>query len=178
MQFRTGCILFGLALPLMAASSGNGVEKMLTNEGLVVLARAGYNERFLVELIQAQPGRFDTSVEGLVYLAKQGISEKLVRVVMAAERREADRGEGEEPGKPPAAARTPVRMKMMTQKVLVPVTATPPPLGPNPVIVVEKRVFGDRYYALPGAQAPLVTPVATPRAPQSAPGAAQVAAFH
>ena len=163
---------------------------MLNNEGLVVLARAGYNERFLAELIQSQPNRFDTSVEGLVYLAKQGISEKIVRLVIAEqkalERREAERAasgqdESLEPEGPAKAA--PVRLKMMKQKVLVPANprAVQARLEANPVIVVEKRMFGDRYYALPGPQAPMTTPVATPRSPQSMPAAAitttRVAAF-
>lgn len=166
-----------LALPATPANQA-GVERMLNNEGLVVLARAGYNERFLLELIQAQPGRFDTSVEGLVYLAKQGISEKIVRAVMAAQR-DAERTDLDEPAKAVAPAKAPVRMKVVTQKVLVPATSTEQPLGAHPVIVVEKRAFGDRYYALPGAQAPITMPVATPRAPQTMPTAAatQVAAF-
>ena len=169
----------------VALAASGGQDRLLNNEGLVVLAHAGYNERFLVELIQSQPGRFDTSVEGLVYLAKQGISEKLVRLVIAeqkaAERREAERaaaGEAEDQPQPHAKT-APVRMKVVTRKMLVP--AGPALLGPDPVIVVEKRALGgDRYYALPGAQAPLVTPVAIPRAPQPMPLAptTRVAAFH
>jgi hypothetical protein len=177
----------------MPAGQGAGGDRMLNNEGLVVLARAGYNERFLAELIQSQPNRFDTSVEGLVYLAKQGISERIVRMVIAeqkaADRREAARAAGDysdEPAgfddQPAQAARKPVRMKVVKQKMLVPVSSSQqqqPPLGSNPLIVVEKRVFGDRYYAMPGAQAPITTPVATPRAPQTIPSATtHVVAFH
>jgi len=166
--------LLVLAGPASAANTP-GVDRLLNNEGLVVMARAGYNEKFLLELIQSQPGRFDTSVEGLVYLAKKGISEKIVRVVMAAQR-DAERADSDEPVK--AVAKAPVRMKVVMQKVLVPVAAMEQPLGAHPVILVEKRVFGDRYYAMPGAQAPITTPVATPRAPQTMPAAAtQVAAF-
>ena len=167
------------------AATQNGPERMLNNEGLVVLARAGYNERFLVELIQSQPHRFDTSVEGLVYLAKQGISEKLVRLVIAEQKAAARReNEGatsdfDEPVRPAAAPKTPVRMKVIMQKVLVPVSPSEAAIESNPVIIVEKRAFGDRYYAMPGAQAPLATPVVTRRAPKSEPVATtQVAAFH
>ncbi len=183
-------------------------ERLLTNEGLVVLARAGYNERFLTELVMAQPSRFDTSVEGLVYLAKQGISEKLVRLIIArqraAEQRDAERAaqEAEEPMLPitPASAPggrpgphvpprnphppKPVKMKVVNQKLLVP--ATPGQnLGSNPAIIVERRLLGDRYYALPGAQAPMLTPIDTPRAQPSRPvgvatamSGTHVAAFH
>lgn len=185
MQIRRGFLALALALPLVAATPGTPGDRVLSNEGLVVLARAGYNERFLIELIQTQPSRFDTSVEGLVYLAKQGISEKLVRIVIAeqkaAERRDAEQGDSNEPVKPAGAnlPHGPVRMKMVKQKVLVPVGPLQQQFGTTSVIVVEKRAFGDRYYAMPGAQAPIVTPLPTPRAPQSAPGAAaQVAAFH
>ena len=66
--------LLALSLPMTAATAAAqaGVERMLNNEGLVVLARAGYNERFLVELIQTQPSRFDTSVEGLAVISTIG----------------------------------------------------------------------------------------------------------
>jgi hypothetical protein len=198
MQYhRFGILAFSslllIALPVFAAGPAGGMDRMLNNEGLAVLARAGYNERFLVELIQSQPGKFDTSVEGLVYLAKQGISERLVRLVIAeqkaGERRQSEAsaaGETQEPMMPltpsaagaSARAKSPIRMKVVTQKMLVP-AAVNQAVGPNPVIVLEKRMFGDRYYALPGSQAPMVTPVATPRAPQSMPAAAtQVASFH
>ena len=164
----------------VALAASGGQDRLLNNEGLVVLAHAGYNERFLVELIQSQPGRFDTSVEGLVYLAKQGISEKLVRLVIAEQKAAERAAAGEAEDQPQPHAKTaPVRMKVVTRKMLVP--AGPALLGPDPVIVVEKRALGgDRYYALPGAQAPLVTPVATPRAPQPMPLAptTRVAAFH
>jgi len=176
------------ALGALSASAG-GTDRLLSNEGLVVLARAGYNERFLAELIHAQPGRFDTSVEGLVYLAKQGISERIVRLVIA-EQKAAERHEAESSTEPlfgpapasaaaPEPSRSPTRLKVVKQRLLVPAAAPQSSLGPNPVIVVEKRMFGDRYYALPGAQAPVATPVDSPRAPHSiASSATRVAAFH
>ena len=172
------CLLAAPSLLLLSlahaapASHGADSSKMLNNEGLVVLARAGYNERFLVELIQSQPGRFDTSVEGLVYLAQQGISEKIVRLVIAEqradERRQAERAaapDSDDPfAQPVEPARTPVRMpvrlKVVKQKVLAPASPLAQPLGANPIIVVEKRMFGSRYYAMPATQAPamMMTP--------------------
>lgn len=177
-------LLLSLAGAAAAAPSpSHGADKMLNNEGLVVLARAGYNERFLVELIQSQPGRFDTSVEGLVYLAQQGISEKIVRLIIAEqradERRQAERAAGadsDDPFQPTAEpVKTPVRMKVVKRKVLAPASPMAQPLGANPTIMVEKRMFGDRYYAMPG----MMTPVAAPRAPQTRPATTtRVAAFH
>ena len=181
-------MLLSLAGATAAPAPRGADNKMLNNEGLVVLARAGYNERFLVELIQTQPGRFDTSVEGLVYLAQQGVSEKIVRLIIAEqradERRQAERAaagtDADDPFQPAAEpVKTPVRMKVVKQKVLAPASPMAQPLGANPTIMVEKRMFGDRYYAMPGTQAPLMTPVAAPRAPQTRPATTtRVAAFH
>jgi hypothetical protein len=130
---------------ISAAAIAASAERVVTNEGLVVLARAGYNERFLIELIQSQPHRFDTSVVGLVYLAKQGISEKIVRAVIAGqkalERREND---GDPPPPPPAPAF--VRVKRMKREVLVPVSPPPQALAAGSVIFVEEGVLGDRFY--------------------------------
>lgn len=205
--------LFALTIPAHAANQGmaDQPERLLTNEGLVMLARAGYNERFLSELVHAKPYRFDTSVEGLVYLAKQGVSEKMVRLILAmqksADSREAEHAAAEaageheaplhaEPAPAPAAARPgpslprakmqPVRMRVVTQKMLVPENQAMQ-LGPNTTIIVEKRRLGaDRYYAMPGAQQPLVSPIAVPKQNQKVAAAAvematpvtRVAAFH
>jgi hypothetical protein len=54
----------------------------LTNEGVVTLALAGYGEPFIAELIRSKPVKFDTTVEGLAFLAYQGISERLVRRIL------------------------------------------------------------------------------------------------
>lgn len=67
--------VFALAAALLPAA------EPLTNQGLVQLAEAGYSEQFLLDLIKSRPARFDTSVEGLVFLARQGLSENLVRAV-------------------------------------------------------------------------------------------------
>lgn len=205
MRYHRDLVAFSLllsSLPVaMAASPTHAVnDKLLTNEGLVVLAQAGYNERFLAELVQSQPHKFDTSVEGLVYLARQGVSERMVRLILAQQRaadaRESERAAAEAAAEqseaiaPAAMNERPgpmippgrVRMKVVKQRMLVPENRAAA-VGPNPVIVVEKRMLGDRYYALPNAQAPLAsTLAATPRtqAPmRGAPLAAttQVAAF-
>jgi hypothetical protein len=123
-------ILLAAAAPLPAGDWSRGY---LSNEGLVLLARAGYGERFLAELVQTQPARFDTSVEGLVFLAKNGVSEKMVKLVLAIQRK-AD--QEEESGAPansthaapahaapahsaPAPAE-PIRLRAVRQTVLVP----------------------------------------------------------
>jgi hypothetical protein len=59
-------------------------QNSLTNQDVVVLARAGFNERFLIDLIGTSHTHFDTSPKGLAELAKQGLTERLVRAMLAA----------------------------------------------------------------------------------------------
>jgi hypothetical protein len=54
----------------------------LTNHGIVTLAKAGFNEEFIIDTILSSRTQFDTSVDGLADLARQGITERLIRVMM------------------------------------------------------------------------------------------------
>ncbi|MCC6294856.1 MAG: hypothetical protein IT164_19550 [Bryobacterales bacterium] len=97
-------------------------RNLLTNEGLVRLAEAGYDEVFLMDLIRRKTARFDTSVEGLTYLMKAGLSQQLVRAVLALEEWERARRSEELAG---AAAQgvpedMPSGMKPVRQKLMVP----------------------------------------------------------
>jgi len=57
----------------------------LTNRDVVVLAKAGFNEDFIIETILSSRTRFDTTVDGLAELAKQGMTERLIRVMMSCD---------------------------------------------------------------------------------------------
>ena len=57
-------------------------QELLTNKSVVTLAEAGFNEDFIIDLIATGKTQFDTTVSGLAALAKQGISERLVRVML------------------------------------------------------------------------------------------------
>ena len=93
----------------------------ITNEGVVVLARAGYGEKFIADLIRSKPAKFDTSVEGLAFLAQQGIPESLVRRIIETEERSA-REESAPPEKAAvsAVAPAPVAMRTVRAELLVP----------------------------------------------------------
>lgn len=115
-----------------------------------MLAKAGYNERFLLELIRAKSCQFDTSVEGLVYFAKNGISERVVRAILQLEQ---DAKHNQVPVEdlpsfaPTAQPASPVRLKTVRQRVLVP--ATPKALlGSDPVIIMD----GKHYWAIAAGQ--------------------------
>jgi len=88
------CVVLGAGWLFGASPEGKSLPRtVLTNEGIVVLAQAGYGERFIGDLIKQRAIRFDTTVDGLAFLAAQGISENLVRKMIAAER--AAEGEAE-----------------------------------------------------------------------------------
>ncbi|MBZ5577420.1 MAG: hypothetical protein LAP40_12740 [Acidobacteriia bacterium] len=54
----------------------------LANRDVVTLAKAGFNEDFIVDLIHTSQTHFDTSVTGLAELAKEGLTERLIRVML------------------------------------------------------------------------------------------------
>ena len=77
-------VLFGLAAAA-GAQTGALLHNTLTNHDLVVLAQAGFNENFIIDLIGMSRTRFDTSVTGLAEMAKEGLTERLIRATLSAE---------------------------------------------------------------------------------------------
>jgi len=55
---------------------------ILTNDGLVVLARAGLGDGLLVDMIRHKRTHFDTSADALALLARHGLSENVLRAVI------------------------------------------------------------------------------------------------
>ena len=76
-----------LLLSLPAAAQDFTVASLsrhtLTNDGVVTLAKAGFDELFIFERIVHSRTRFDTTVEGMVALKQAGVSEDLIRVMAA-----------------------------------------------------------------------------------------------
>ena len=73
---------------ILGASLGIGQHSLLdrqtlNNEGIVDLARAGFSEAFILDLVQYKRTKFDTSVDGLTFLAKKGLSERVIRAIVA-----------------------------------------------------------------------------------------------
>jgi hypothetical protein len=79
-------LLSTLPLVLAAAASAQmaAPPNMLTNHDILVLAQAGFNENFIADFIAMSRTRFDTSVAGLAELAKDGLNERLIRLMLAA----------------------------------------------------------------------------------------------
>ena len=58
-------------------------RQTLNNEGIVDLAKSGFSEAFILDLVQFKRTKFDTSVDGLTFLAKKGLSERVIRAIVA-----------------------------------------------------------------------------------------------
>jgi hypothetical protein len=82
---KSNFLLFASLFALTAAAGAENpalTQNTLTNHDIVVLAQAGFNESFLADLIAMSRTRFDTSVAGLAELAKEGLTERLIRVML------------------------------------------------------------------------------------------------
>ncbi len=133
----------------------SGVRKnVLTNQGVVLLAQAGYSERFIIDMIFHKQTQFDVSVEGLAWLARQGLSERIVRTMVANERKEEEiaivpatvavvpAGSG---GDPAAAS---IREERKGVNVSIPVNM-PTSVSNESSWYVRNAWEGDRWYIVP-----------------------------
>jgi hypothetical protein len=80
---RVLCALLLTILPV-AAQQPAAVQlthQPLNNESILTLAKAGFDEMFLMQLIHTSRTNFDTSVQGLVLLKQAGLSEDLIRMM-------------------------------------------------------------------------------------------------
>jgi len=124
-------LLAALFAGLSAAQTVPLTLNSITNGDIVTLAKAGFNEDFIVDFIAASRTRFDISVNGLAELARSGLSERLIRAMLAA-------GEGPQPISAPAAVApqalpmpamsdtlTPVRSRKMSEPAMAMSTQTP-----------------------------------------------------
>ena len=134
-------------------------KNLLTNEGVVLLAEAGLGERFLLELIDQKTSRFDTSAEALASLARQGLTESILRAMV----RKQDHASGAPGGGGPAEKQVALephllRGKVVRQRMLVPDSVggnvgimTMAPVAPKPTAAPapEKRdANADRWYLI------------------------------
>jgi hypothetical protein len=53
----------------------------MNNESIVTLAKAGFDELFILQLIRNSRTNFDTSLESLVAMKKAGVTEELIRLM-------------------------------------------------------------------------------------------------
>ena len=60
-------------------------RNVLSNRDVVTLAKAGFDEEFLVSVIVSSRTHFDTSAYALAALAEQGVTQRIVEVMMNSE---------------------------------------------------------------------------------------------
>src|SRR5215471_16447363 len=82
-MLRWTLVLLAASLPAAAQEPGATPlsRHVLTNESIVTLAKAGFDELFIIERIHTSRTHFDTSVEGMVALKQAGVSEDLIRAM-------------------------------------------------------------------------------------------------
>jgi hypothetical protein len=72
-----------LALVLMAICPLVLAQQTLNNDSVIKLVKAGLSDDLIVSTINASPGTYDTSANGLIALKNAGASDKLIAAVIA-----------------------------------------------------------------------------------------------
>jgi hypothetical protein len=81
MRFLCAVLLTLSAAPAQQFTVAQLKQQPLTNDSVVTLAKAGFDELFILQLIHSSRTNFDTSVQGLVVLKQAGVSEDLIRMM-------------------------------------------------------------------------------------------------
>jgi hypothetical protein len=83
-QVRTWFCLAALLCCMTGFSLGQ--NKAFTNDDVIEMVRAGFNEETIIEAIRANKQNYDTSVEALVKLKNGGVSERVISAMLTAAR--------------------------------------------------------------------------------------------
>jgi hypothetical protein len=141
---------WGAEAPATPAPGPAVPRNVLTNQGVVLLARAGYSEAFLIDLIHHKQTQFDVTAEGLAWLARQGLSERVVRAMVANENKE------EQTAVVPAlftvtppASSPPVPRQTVQTPVNVAVPVSMPTPGPSLASWYVRDWHRDRWFLIP-----------------------------
>jgi len=71
------------ALVFLALSPMLFAQQTFNNDAIVRLVKAGLSDDLIVSTINAQPGTYDTSVNGLIALKTGGVSDKVVAAIVS-----------------------------------------------------------------------------------------------
>lgn len=71
-----------VATLLLSASALVAQQTALTNENIVKMAKAGLSEDVIAATVNASPGKYDTSPDGLVKLKTSGVSDKVITLLV------------------------------------------------------------------------------------------------
>jgi hypothetical protein len=84
MKPRTLSLLIFLVLLSVPALRAQN-KRPLTNDDVVQMVKAGFNEPTVEEAIKANPTAFDTSVQALIALKNEGVSQKIIDAMLVAQ---------------------------------------------------------------------------------------------
>jgi len=96
----TSLLLFVLSATLLALGQ---TKKPLTNNDVVQMVKAGFDEATIVKAIQANETNFDASVDALVALRTAGASKPIIDAMLEAEARNKDAASAAVPAAAPSA---------------------------------------------------------------------------
>ncbi len=88
--FCSLAIAYGVALaqPAPETVPTGTRSRMLTNQRVVLLAKAGYSEGSIIQIINLKQTQFDVSPEGLAWLVRQGLTEPIIGAMVAAQQKQ------------------------------------------------------------------------------------------
>ncbi len=92
MKMRTALSTLA-AFTIVAAFAMGQAEKPLTNNDVVQLAKAGLQESLIIKKIQASATEFDLSPARLVELKGQGVGDRIIETMIAAQSKENGSGQ-------------------------------------------------------------------------------------
>lgn len=72
-----------LALFLFACSAALCAQQTLNNDAVIKLTKAGLTPELIISTINATPGSYDTSPDGIIALKKAGVSDKVVAALLS-----------------------------------------------------------------------------------------------
>ena len=72
-----------LAIVFLAISVSLFAQQSLNNDSVIKLVKAGLSDDLIVSTINAQPGTYDTSTDGLIALKTARVSDKVVAAIVA-----------------------------------------------------------------------------------------------
>jgi len=71
-----------LALVFLAFCSLLAAQQTFNNDAVIKLVKAGLSDDLIIATINAQPGKYDTSTDGLIALKRAGASDKVVAAIV------------------------------------------------------------------------------------------------
>lgn len=71
-----------LAVAFLALSALLAAQQALNNDSIIKMSKAGLSDELIITTINAQPGSYDTSTDGLIALKAAGVSDKVVTAIV------------------------------------------------------------------------------------------------